>query len=320
MKWSKKGVIFSVARQHEWMTHHACVPVADKVDDHTLRIYFGPRDSQGRTRTTFIDVDIDNPARVLRVHDRPVLDLGKPGTFDDSGAMPSCIVNDGGLKYLFYIGWNRGVTVPYRNAVGLAVSADGGLTFDRVFEGPIVDRTRLEPYFCASPYAMLDESRWRLWYASSTGFREVKGKQEPLYQIKYAESTDGREWSRPNITCIDYTFDGEANARPCVLKERGLYRMWYCYRGSVDYRTDKAQSYRLGYAESADGLRWERLDHLAGLDRSEDGWDSVMIAYPFVYEHRGVKHMLYNGNGFGETGIGHAVLDEDDREPAASGG
>ena len=38
-----------------------------------------------------------------------------------------------------------------------------------------------------------------------------------------------------------------------------------------------------------------------------------MMEYPFVYEHRGVKHMLYNGNGFGETGIGYAVLDEDDR-------
>ena len=76
--------------------------------------------------------------------------------------------------------------------------------------------------------------------------------------------------------------------------------------------------YRLGYAESADGVRWERLDHLAGMERSDEGWDSVMIAYPFVYEHRGVKHLLYNGNGFGETGIGYAVLDEDDR--AAGGG
>ena len=75
MRWTKKGVIFTAANQYEWMAHHACVPVADKVDERTLRIYFGPRDRQGRTRTTFIEVDLDNPARVLRVHDRPVLDL-----------------------------------------------------------------------------------------------------------------------------------------------------------------------------------------------------------------------------------------------------
>src|SRR6185503_15609541 len=101
--------------------------------------------------------------------------------------------------------------------------------------------------------------------------------------------------------------------RPCVIREGGLYRMWYCYRGSVDYRTDRTRSYRLGYAESLDGMRWERLDHLAGLEPSLEGWDSMMVAYPFAFELRGVKHLLYTGNGFGETGFGYAVLEDDDR-------
>jgi hypothetical protein len=131
--------------------------------------------------------------------------------------------------------------------------------------------------------------------------------------VKYAESSDGGEWIRHNVVCLEYQFDGEANARPCVIKENGRYRMWYCFRGSVAYRTDKAQSYRIGYAESADGVRWQRMDDRVGIDRSADGWDSVMMEYPFVYEHRGLKYMLYNGNGFGETGIGYAVLTEDDR-------
>ena len=311
MRWIKKGLIFNVDNQSEWMAHHACVPIADRVSDTVLRIYFGPRDRRGRTRTTFIEVEADNPSRVLRVHDRPVLDLGALGAFDDSGVMPSCIVNHGGRKYLLYIGWSPSVTVPYRNAIGLAVSDDGGLTFRRVFDGPIVDRTRTEPYFCASPFALVEDGRWRLWYASSTGFVVADGKPEPVYQIKYAESADGAEWSRPNITCIEYSFPGEANARPCVIKEKGRYRMWYCYRGSVGYRTDPEQSYRIGYAESADGVRWTRKDAEAGIARSADGWDSQMLAYPYVYEHRGRKHMLYNGNGFGETGFGYAVLEED---------
>jgi hypothetical protein len=294
--------------------HHACVPIADKVSDDVLRIYFGPRDAQGRTVTTFIEVDADDPTRVLSICDRPVLGLGVLGAFDDSGAMPSCLVNRDGRKYLFYIGWNRGVTVPYRNAIGVAVSEDGGRTFERLFQGPILDRTPMEPYFCASPFALFDQGRWRLWYASSTGFKIVNDKPEPVYQIKYAESHDGVAWHRPNITCMHYKFDGEANARPCILKEEdGLYRMWYCYRGSNNYRTDRDQSYRIGYAESVDGLQWERLDHLVGIDRSPSGWDSVMITYPYVYEHRGRKYMLYNGNGFGETGFGYAVLVQDDR-------
>ena len=313
MKWEKKGVIFRVDHNFDWMAHHASVPVADKHDRKVLRIYFGPRDLQGRTTTTFIEVEADNPSNVLYVHDRPVLGLGQLGAFDDSGTMPSSIVNRNGRKFLYYIGWNKGVTVPYRNSIGLAVSDDGGLTFERVCEGPVVDRTQSEPYFCASPFAFYDEDeqKWKLWYASSTGWLVVHGRPEPRYQIKYAESADGVSWTRRNITCLEYTFEGEANARPCVIKENGRYRMWYCFRGSVDYRTDKEQAYRLGYAESRDGIHWDRRDAEVGIERSEDGWDSVMMEYPYVYEHGGLKYMLYNGNGFGKTGIGYAVMKED---------
>jgi len=313
MRWVKRGRIFSADNQYAWMAHHASVPIADLVADGVLRIYFGPRDRQGRTRPAFIDVEADNPANVLYVHDRPLLDLGKPGAFDDSGVMPSCVVCDRGRKYLYYTGWNLGVTVPYTLAVGLAVSTDGGLTFNRLFEGPIVDRTRLEPYSCLSPFVLHDGATWQLWYATVTGFVAVNGRQEPQYQIRYAESADGIEWRRPPVTCIGYDFDGEANGRPCVIKEDGRYRMWYCYRSIIDYRTDTSKSYRIGYAESDNGVDWTRLDHLAGIGCSEDGWDSMMVAYPCVYEHRGKKYMLYAGNGFGEAGFGYAVLEDDDR-------
>jgi hypothetical protein len=309
MKWIKGGLIFRPDSNFEWMSHHACVPIADKVSDEVLRIYFGPRDRYNRTVTTFIEVEADNPSNVLYVHDRPVLSLGKLGTFDDSGAMPTCIVNHSGRKYLYYVGWNRGVTVPYRNSVGLAVSKDGGLTFKRAYEGPVVDRTHMEPYFTASPYVIIDGETWKMWYASCTGWVVVHDKPEPLYQIKYAESRDGVQWIRNNITCIKYKFDGEANARPCVIKEGGIYKMWYCYRGSVDYRTNKEQSYRIGYAESTDGINWIRKDEEVGIDRSEDGWDSEMMEYPYVYEHKGKMYMLYNGNVFGESGFGYAVLE-----------
>jgi hypothetical protein len=227
--------------------------------------------------------------------------------------MPSCIVNHGDRKYLYYIGWNRGVTVPYRNSIGLAVSDDGGLTFERAYMGPVIDRTTAEPYFCASPFVFHDEAekKWKVWYASSTGWTVVRDRPEPLYQIKYGESPDGVSWSRKNTVCLEYSFEGEANARPCVIKENGKYRMWYCFRGSVDYRTDKAQSYRLGYAESSDGVKWKRKDSEVGIERPDNGWDSMMMEYPYVYEHRGRKYMLYNGNGFGETGFGYAILEED---------
>src|SRR5438552_3980645 len=147
MNWEKKGLIFAPHNNYHWMVSHAQVPLVDRVDENTLRIYFGTRDGQNRTVTTFIEVEADNPSRVSYVHDRPVLGLGKLGCFDDSGAMPSWIVDRDSDKYLYYTGWNTSTTVPYRNSIGLAISRDGGLTFDRAFNGPILDRTYFEPHF-----------------------------------------------------------------------------------------------------------------------------------------------------------------------------
>jgi predicted GH43/DUF377 family glycosyl hydrolase len=310
MRWRKQALVLSIEHRSEWMWSHAAIPTGLLVDENVLRIYFGTRDREGLSRVTFADVRADDPSDVLYTHDRPLFDLGARGAFDDTGVMPSCVVEDGDRTLLFYIGWTTGGTVPYRLSIGVAASDDGGTTFSRVFHGPVVDRTSTEPYFVTVPYVLKEGSLWRMWYVSSTGWLEVNGRPEPVYEVKYAESGDGLTWARPNVTCIAPSHREEAIGRPCVVADGGTYRMWYCYRGSVDYRTDKRQAYRIGYAESVDGVGWERKDDEAGIDRSESGWDSVMIEYPFVYEHRGTKFMLYNGDGFGKTGIGYAVLED----------
>jgi hypothetical protein len=311
MKWKKMGMIFRPDHNYEWMATHAYIPVPDKVSENVLRIYFSTRSKAIKSVTTFIEVEADNPSNVVYVHDRPVLSMGKLGTFDDGGVGPYCIVNHDNKKYLYYGGWNASVTVSYRNSIGLAVSEDGGLTFHRVCEGAVVDRNQHEPYFTAACDVMLCDGKWKMWYGSATGWVVINGKPEPRYQIKYAESNDLINWLRQNTTCIEYKLDGEANARPCVIREDGLYKMWYCYRGSIDYRTDKRQSYRLGYSESMDGITWKRKDEEVGIERSEEGWDSVMMCYPYIYEHKGRKFLLYNGNGFGESGFGYAVLEQE---------
>jgi hypothetical protein len=121
--------------------------------------------------------------------------------------------------------------------------------------------------------------------------------------IKYAESRDGIDWGRDGHVCIDFGAPDEyAISRPCVVKDGDVYRMWYSHRGSA---------YRIGYAESADGFDWQRRDEVVGIDVSPSGWDSEMVEYACVFDHGGSRHMLYNGNGYGRTGIGHAVLEND---------
>lgn len=311
MRWVKKGLIFKVDNDHDWMRTHAQVPTADLIEDNVLRIYFGTRDGNNRTLPTYLEVEANNPQKILYVHDKPILSLGKIGNFDDSGVMPSWLVSQGNKKLFYYIGWNVGSTVPYRIANGLAISEDYGQTFNKISDGPIMDRTIIDPISVSTQCVVIDGDIWKTWYMSFTAWQIVNGVAEPSYHIKYAESKDGISWIAKGDVCIDCKVPDECGiARPCVIKEGGLYKMWHSYRGIDSYRTDRKQSYRIGYAESGDGIHWTRKDEAVGIDISDSGWDSEMIAYPFVYEHKGKKYMLYNGNGFGKSGIGYAMIED----------
>jgi len=299
-KWVKKGLIFKPHGDLSWMISHAAVPFAVRIDRDFYRIYFSSRDNLSRSQTGFIEVNITNSENILQITNEPVLKIGECGTFDESGAMASWLVDHNNCMYLYYIGWNVGATIPFRNSIGLAISWDGGETFEKYGDGPIIDRSIYDACFVASPCVLIESGIWRMWYLSCIKWDVSANGAKHYYHIKYAESKDGIEWERKGIVCIDFKSNDEyAISRPCVLKEGSIYKMWYSYRG---------ESYRIGYAESKDGLQWERKDEEVGIDVSETGWDSEMICYPHVFKHDGAKYMMYNGNGYGKSGIGLAIL------------
>jgi hypothetical protein len=311
MRWKKQKHIYAPSGNFDWNKSHAAVPTVDVVSDKVWRIYFGTRDAQNRSHTSFIEVEAGKPENVLYEHGEEILPLGNLGAFDDCGVMPSSIVTVGVYKYLYYIGWTTRGTVPYHNAIGLAISKDGGRTFEKLAEGPLFGATIYEPHFTGTSCVRIENRVWKNWYLSCTKWEMINGKPEPFYHIKYAESLDGIHWKRDGVVAIDYKSETEAGiVGATVLTENGVHKMWYAYRDADGYRTGKAKSYRIGYAESFGGVRWKRLDERAGIDVSDAGWDSEMIEYPFVVAHHGTKFLFYNGNGFGKTGFGYAIAEE----------
>ena len=299
MKWTKLGLVFSTDNNHPWMLSHAANPVAEHLYDHTFRVYFSCRDKDSRAHISFVEVDIRPPFKILKIAEQPLLTPGEIGTFDDSGVSLSCIKQIQGRKYLYYLGWNLGVTVPWRNSIGVAIHDPATDTFKRVSKAPLLDRNDVDPFSLSYPFILEDEGTFRMWYGSN--LKWGKQQEEMAHVIKYAESDDGLNWKREGIIALNFKDPSEyAFSRPYVLKESGLYKMWYSFRG---------QSYRIGYAESRDGVHWQRKDEEAGIDVSNEGWDSEMIEYPFVFDHDNQRYILYNGNSYGKTGVGLAVLD-----------
>lgn len=306
MAWSRPRFVFRPTGEYAWSRTHAQVPTALVLDD-KVRVFYATRDDQGRSLTGFVDLDLDDLSRIIYVHKEPVLGLGRLGTHDEDGVMVGAVVADANRLLMYYTGWSRGKTVPYRVSVGLAASMDGGFTFERLFEGPILDRTPLEPYMTMSPSVLPDPSGlWHMWYGSGIGWIEVEDKIEPLYVVKYAESRDGLTWVQPNLLCIRQQHPLEANTRPSVIRNLDGYEMWFSYRHSRDFR-DGAGAYRMGHAISVDGKVWTDRSDPDDLKPSGSEWIANMAAYPNVVEVKGRRIMFLNGNGFGRSGFGYVV-------------
>ena len=301
MRWRKLGPTLLPTARPAWMHSHAALPFAEPMQGSICRIYFSARDRLNRSHTGWVIIDLSEPGRVLEISADPVLSPGSLGYFDDSGAMLAWICHQGDRRMLYYIGWNLGVTVPFRNAIGLAIS-DGSEPFRRYSPGPIVDRTPFEPHFVGSCCVLPDSGLWRMWYLACVDWEMRNEKPHHRYHLRYAESTDGIAWRRTGAVAIGLRDSSEyAISRPSVVRDPDCWRMWYSHRGS---------HYLIGYAESPDGRAWTRHDDRAGIGLSPSGWDSEMIEYPHVFDQGGCRFMLYNGNGFGRTGFGLAMHEE----------
>lgn len=306
MKWKKLGKVFEPTGEFVWMQTHAAVPIADHIEGDLFKVYFSTRDSNNASYVSYVVIDLNNPSKIIEMSAEPVISPGELGGFDDSGAMATSLLKEGNRKLLYYIGWNLGVTVPFRNSIGIAISENGG-EFYKPYPGPIFDRTRDEPHFVASCDVIKEGGIFKIWYLSCVGWEQTSSGPLHKYHIKYAESKDGINWDRTGQVAIDFKDEYEyAISVPRVMHDEDIYRMWYSSRGTIDVPV-----YRIGYAESSDGISWQRKDAEVGISVADSGWDSEMICYPYVFDHGGQRYMLYNGNGYGESGFGLAVLESE---------
>jgi len=303
--WRKLGVVYKPDGVMDWAASHAMLPTPMVLKNGAVRVYLSFRDRFNVGRVGCVDVSADDPEKILAVSNQPVLDVGLPGTFDENGVIPTCVV-DASLdtKYMYYVGFELGTKIRYRLFTGLAVSHDGGDSFQRLRGTPILERSDEELYFRCGPFVLKEGNLFKMWYVGGSSWTVVSGKEMPVYDLKYLESADGISWGPVGKTCLDLCDPDEHGfGRPFVVKDNGLYRLFY------SIRRRSLAAYRLGYAESTDGINWQRRDHELGLDVSKEGWDSEAIMYSAVITIRDRTYMFYNGNNFGETGFGVALLE-----------
>ena len=257
----------------------------------------------------YIDVEKYDPTRIIKKSTQPILELGNPGSFDWAGVMPTAIVNHNNQKFLYYIGWSVRQDVPYHNNLGLAVSDDNGTNWTKFSEGPIFHTSHEEPGYIGTIDVQIDDGIWKGWYLSCREWLSIDGIMEPVYDIKYATSKNGIDWLPSGITAIPLQDNEGGISSARIIKSDNGFKMWFSVRNKSNYRTISSDSYRIKTANSTNGIDWTRSDDY-GLGISARGWDDFMVCYPYIIQQNGLSDiMLYNGNGFGATGIGFCTLD-----------
>jgi predicted GH43/DUF377 family glycosyl hydrolase len=301
MKWRKLGLVHRPGSGPRWADRYASFPTAVVLETDLVRVYFTSLDQNNFGRGGYVDLDARNPTRTVAISQTPVLDLGPIGDFDDSGVNPFTVVAVNGRLLMYYQGWQRTVRAPFAIFTGLAIDSGDG-EFRKWSRAPVLDRTNEEPHIRGAPFVIADNDKLAMWYVSSSVWSQRGDHLHYRVEIRHAISTDGIHWTTDPHVCLSPGPGEYAVGRPVVIKEAGFYRMWYSIR-SFD------RPYRIGYAESSDGLQWTRKDGQAGISASESGWDSEMICYPFVIRLGGHLTMFYNGNQHGASGFGCAVLE-----------
>jgi len=283
------------------------------VFDDFVRIYFSNRkkDLSGKYLSHISYVDMDkNFKTILHVSDKTVMRLGNLGCFDEHGIFPMNVLWDGDRVLAYTGGWSRRTSVSVDGSIGLAVSSDKGETFMRVGEGPVLTSSLSEPFLVTDPFVKKIGEEYHMLYIYGKRWIDGPNQKERVYKIGHAFSRDGITWSKTGLQLIKNKLGkNECQALPTMIKIGTTYHMVFCYREAIDFRTNKQNSYRLGYAHSEDMINWIRDDSKLILKRSEEGWDSQMMCYPHLFECDKNIFLLYNGNEFGRSGFGISILE-----------
>lgn len=295
MKWEKLGLIFTVDGHHSWMNSHAALPVPMKIANNVFRIFISTRDRYNRSHGAYVDLDMES-FRIVSISSKPVLKPGAIGLFDDCGVSLSCYVSQ--LNSFYYLGWNVLTTVPFKNEIGISQLKDRCI-LQRNKKIPVVRTCEKEPYSFGYPFVLKIGDRYRMWYDTNLNW---SGDTVDNYHfvLRSATSLDGVFWEKDYTDCIPLREGERSISRPCVINGENKFQMWYSI--------NRNGKYLLGYADSPDGISWNRKDDEVGIFPSSSGWDSEEIEYPYVFDHKGERYMLYNGNGYGKSGFGIARL------------
>ena len=214
----------------------------------------------------------------------PVIDVGKPGSWDETHVFDPASVCVDGVVFLYY----SAVSERCERAVCLATSADG-IEFEKFADNPIV--------IGGGPEIVYHENTFYLYYWQ-------RRKVCTGFELFLAISDDGFHFTEYSDEPVlpagaDGAWDSHTVETPRIFKENNLFYMLYC--GSDRYDDYPAHA---GLATSVDLVHWTKYPGNPVFSRGEAGaWDEGAIWFTTVEKIDGTYYLWYEGYGGGRARI-----------------
>lgn len=294
MNWKKHGQIYFVDNLNPLLLTHASNPLPIFLKDDIYRIYYTGRNKNNQSSVSYVDIDIVLK-KVIYDHKQTIVEFGDENSFYSHGISVGNMWEQDGSRYIGFMGWQVPKNGHWRGDIGKFDIDNKKITM-------MLGISEEDKISLSYPFILKEKNLYKMWYGSTINW--TSQNNEMIHVIKYATSSDGIIWSHKGLAIPYEIGKAQAFSRPSVVKSHDKYHMWF------SYRSGDGTPYRIGYANSEDGELWQLQLQESNLTVSDSGWDSDMICYPYVFQHKNKLYMLYNGNNYGKYGFGLASCDD----------
>ena len=289
--WSRQRVLRPTVKSW-WMASHAGSAFCTwQGSEATILVSGRGADNRSRIGVARGKIDSGNFS-IGQIDANPILDVGTHESFYRDGVSYPWLFEIDGRQALLFTGWiRRGDS--FLNQLGIAYRSDDEEPWTVSPRPLFPDHGQGTGSACywASPDGPL------LAVTSFTGWRRHRAKQIPTYEIRWAHLRRQGVWELgERVSGLGQASDN-AVARPAITQ--------------VDGHVIGMCSVRKGNTYSIEGGLWNGAsftDHrVLHFEPAGDGWESGSVEYAHLSQADDSVVVMYNGNGFGQTGLGAAV-------------
>tara|TARA_B100001939_G_scaffold727_1_gene685 strand:- start:1714 stop:2646 length:933 start_codon:yes stop_codon:yes gene_type:complete len=296
--WVKVGNIFDPASFNldPNLESYAANPVAVRLKDSIFRVFYSGRNKHNKSSIGAIDIDLET-FKVLKVFKKPLATFGITPNFYSDGISLGNFFQLDEKKILTFMGWSEVTENSWKGSIGY-ILLDNNLLIKEIFPNPVLSpNDSIDPVSLSYPCVVKSEQIY-MWYGSTS--IDENSTNSFRHKIHLAVSNDGTNWLKKGaIKFLDHKKE-YLYSRPTTIVINNSFLMWYSYR--LPY----SKYYKIGFSKSTNGFEWSDAKDSSCFEKSDEGWDSEMIEYPYALKYKGKIFIFYNGNNYGQSGIGIA--------------